>query len=180
VYKRQAVPQLSKGIYEATPRDLEQVRAAKRAVAAFAETEGRAPSILVAKVGQDGHDRGQKIIASAFSDLGFDVEVGQLFATAEEVAAKAVDARVHIVGLSSLAAGHLSHVPDLKAALAYLGREDIVVVAGGVIPPHDVEKLLALGAAAVFPPGTVIPQAAQDLLAVLNAHLGYAQKPRTD
>jgi methylmalonyl-CoA mutase len=171
-----ATPRVSKGVYEATPKDLEQVRAAKRAVAAFAEAEGRAPSILVAKIGQDGHDRGQKVIASAFADIGFDVKVGQLFATPLEVAAQAIDDNVHVVGVSSLAAGHLTHVPELKAALAHMGRDDILVVAGGVIPPQDVSKLLAMGAAAVFPPGTVIPQAAQDLLAVLNAHLGYAQR----
>jgi methylmalonyl-CoA mutase len=174
-----ATPRFAKGVYEATPRDLEQVQAAKRAVQAFAEAEGRAPAILVAKIGQDGHDRGQKVIASAFSDLGFDVKVGQLFATPEEVAAQAIVDKVHIVGVSSLAAGHLTHVPELKAALASLGHDDILVVAGGVIPPLDVPKLLEMGAAAVFPPGTVIPEAAQELLATLNAHLGYAQRPVT-
>ncbi len=171
-----ATPRLSKGVYEATPRDLEQVRNTKRAVQAFAEAEGRAPSILVAKIGQDGHDRGQKVIASAFADLGFDVKVGQLFATPEEVATKAIDDNVHVVGVSSLAAGHLTHVPALKASLAAQGRGDILVVAGGVIPPQDVQKLIEMGAAAVFPPGTVIPEAAQELLAALNAHLGYAQR----
>jgi methylmalonyl-CoA mutase len=171
-----ATPRFAKGVYEATPRDLEQVQAAKRAVQAFAEAEGRAPSILVAKIGQDGHDRGQKVIASAFSDLGFDVKVGQLFATPEEVAAQAISDKVHVVGVSSLAAGHLTHVPELKAALSALGHDEILVVAGGVIPPLDVPKLLEMGAAAVFPPGTVIPEAAQELLAALNAHLGYAQR----
>jgi methylmalonyl-CoA mutase len=176
--RHSATPHLTRGVYEATPRDLKQVNAAKRATVAFVEAEGRAPCILVAKIGQDGHDRGQKVIASAFSDLGFDVKVGQLFATAEEVAQKAVDENVHIVGLSSLAAGHLTHVPELKAALASKGRADILVVAGGVIPPQDVPKLLAMGATAVFPPGTVIPEAAQELLAALNGHLGYAQLRR--
>ncbi len=174
--RHKAVPKLSKGVYETTPRDLEQVRAAKRAVAAFAEADGRAPSILVAKIGQDGHDRGQKVIASAFSDLGFDVKVGALFATADEVAAQAIADNVHVVGVSSLAAGHLSHVPELKAALSSQGRGDILVVAGGVIPPKDVPKLMAMGAAAVFPPGTVIPEAAMVLLDALSAHLGYAQR----
>jgi methylmalonyl-CoA mutase len=173
-----AIPKISKGVYEATPKDLEQVRAAKRAVQAFSEAEGRAPSILVAKIGQDGHDRGQKVIASAFSDLGFDVKVGQLFATPDEVAAKAISENVHVVGVSSLAAGHMTHVPDLKAALAAKGHPNILVVAGGVIPPQDIQKLLELGAAAVFPPGTVIPDAAQELLTSLSAHLGYAQRPR--
>ena len=176
--RHSATPKISKGVYQATPKDLEHIRAAQRAVKAFAEAEGRAPSILVAKIGQDGHDRGQKVIASAFSDLGFDVKVGQLFATPEEVAAKAVTDNVHIVGVSSLAAGHLTHVPELKTALAEKGRADILVVAGGVIPPKDISKLMAMGAAAVFPPGTVIPEAAQELLAALNAHLGFAQKPR--
>jgi methylmalonyl-CoA mutase len=171
-----AAPQFSKGIYAATPQDKEQVDAAKRAVAAFAEADGRAPSILIAKIGQDGHDRGQKVIASAFADIGFDVAVGQLFATAQEVATRAVNTNVHIVGVSSLAAGHLTHVPELQSALAALGRPDILVVAGGVIPPDDVAKLLAMGAAAVFPPGTIIPQAAQELIDALNATLGYAQR----
>jgi methylmalonyl-CoA mutase len=171
-----ATPKISKGVYEATPKDLEHIRSAKRVVAAFAEADGRAPSILIAKIGQDGHDRGQKVIASAFADLGFNVIVGQLFATAEEVATKAIAENVHIVGVSSLAAGHLTHVPELKAALAARGRADILIVAGGVIPPGDIAKLLEAGASAVFPPGTVIPEAAQELLAVLNAHLGYAQR----
>ncbi len=171
-----ATPTISKGVYEATPKDLEQIRAAKRAVAAFAEADGRAPSILIAKIGQDGHDRGQKVIASAFADLGFDVKLGPLFATPEEVAIKAIAEHVHIVGVSSLAAGHLTHIPKLKAALAAKGRSDILIVAGGVIPPKDVEKLLEAGAAAIFPPGTVIPKAAQELLVILNAQLGYAQR----
>jgi methylmalonyl-CoA mutase len=176
--RHKAEPKISKGVYEATPRDLEQVNAAKRAVRAFAEADGRAPSVLVAKIGQDGHDRGQKVIASAFADLGFDVKVGALFSTAEEVARHAIETNVHVVGVSSLAAGHLTHVPELKAALAEQGRGDILVVAGGVIPPHDVAKLLDMGAAAVFPPGTAIPEAAQELLDALNAHLGYLQRRR--
>ena len=177
VYGRHAAtPKISKGVYEATPRDLEQVRSAKRAVAAFAESEGRAPAVLVAKIGQDGHDRGQKVIASAFADLGFDVKVGALFATPDEVADQALKDNVHVVGVSSLAAGHLTHVPELKAALAARGRDDIMVVAGGVIPPQDVPKLMEMGAAAVFPPGTVIPEAAQQLLDALNAQLGYSQR----
>ena len=108
--------------------------------------------------------------------MGFEVKVGQLFATPEEVAAKAIAENVHVVGVSSLAAGHLTHVPELKAALTAKGRADILIVAGGVIPPQDVQKLMDMGAAAVFPPGTVIPDAAQELLAALNAHLGYAQR----
>ena len=140
---------------------------------AFEEAEGRRPRILVAKMGQDGHDRGQKVIATAFADLGFDVDVGPLFQTPGEVARQAVEADVHIVGVSSLAAGHLTLVPALKEALAEEGREDIVIVVGGVIPPQDVPTLLEMGAAAVFPPGTVIPDAAYDLVQRLSADLGH-------
>ena len=143
---------------------------------AFAEADGRRPRILVAKIGQDGHDRGQKVIATAFADLGFDVDIGPLFSTPEEVARQAVENDVHIVGVSSLAAGHLTLVPALKAALAAEGRGDIMIVVGGVIPPQDIETLLDAGASAIFPPGTVIAEAAQKLLAELNRRLGYAQK----
>jgi methylmalonyl-CoA mutase len=166
-----------KGIYAATPKDAHKIEEAKRAVASFTETEGRKPSILVAKIGQDGHDRGQKVIASAFSDLGFDVDIGQLFATPEEVAERAIARKVHVIGVSSLTAGHLAHVPLLKAALRKAGHDDIMVVVGGVIPPQDIELLHEMGAAAVFPPGTVIPDAARALLDQLLAHLGYAQRP---
>ncbi len=148
----------------------------RQRVAAFTENEGHPPRILVAKIGQDGHDRGQKVIASAFTDLGFAVDVGPLFATPEEVARQAIDNDVHIVGLSSLAAGHLTHVPELRAALAEGGRADILVVVGGVIPQQDFEALHAAGAAAIFPPGTPIPQAAEQLLDSLNDRLGYAQR----
>jgi methylmalonyl-CoA mutase len=139
----------------------------------FAEAEGRRPRILVAKMGQDGHDRGQKVIATAFADLGFDVDVGPLFQTPAEVARQAVEADVHIVGVSSLAAGHLTLVPALRKELADAGREDIVIVVGGVIPPQDFDALFAAGAAAVFPPGTVIPDAAQDLIRKLAEALGH-------
>ena len=135
----------------------------------FADRHGRRPRILVAKMGQDGHDRGQKVIATAFADLGFDVDVGALFQTPAEVARQAADADVHIVGVSSLAAGHLTLVPQLRDALVELGRGDVMIVVGGVIPPGDVEALRAAGAAAVFPPGTVIADAAIDLLAELDA-----------
>jgi methylmalonyl-CoA mutase len=142
-------------------------------VDAFDEAEGRRPRILVAKMGQDGHDRGQKVIATAFADLGFDVDVGPLFQTPAEVARQAVEADVHIVGVSSLAAGHLTLVPALREELAAEGREDIMIVVGGVIPPQDVPTLLEMGAAAVFPPGTVIPDAAYDLVRRLSADLGH-------
>ncbi len=161
------------GVYreEAGPSDaIEETRAL---VEKFAQAEGRRPRILVAKMGQDGHDRGQKVIATAFADLGFDVDVGPLFQTPDEVARQAVEADVHIVGVSSLAAGHLTLVPALRAALAEAGREDITIVVGGVIPPGDVGALHEAGAAAVFPPGTVIPDAARDLLRTLAAGLGH-------
>jgi methylmalonyl-CoA mutase len=146
---------------------------------AFAENEGRAPRILVAKMGQDGHDRGQKIVASAFADLGFDVDIGPLFATPEEVAALAAKGRVHIVGVSSLAAGHLALVSALKKALTKIGLGDVMIVVGGVIPSQDFAALREAGADAIFPPGTVIPEAAQDLLERLNERLGYRQRVPT-
>ena len=130
----------------------------------FTEQDGRRPRILVAKMGQDGHDRGQKVIASAFADLGFDVDIGPLFQTPEEVARQAVENDVHIIGASSLAAGHLTLLPDLRAALAELGRPDILIAMGGVIPPGDYQALYDAGAAAIFPPGTVISEAAELLL----------------
>ena len=142
---------------------------------AFEKDDGRRPRIIVAKVGQDGHDRGQKVIASAFADLGFDVDIGALFATPAEVARQAVENDVHIVGVSSLAAGHLTLVPELRQELEKQGRPDILVVAGGVIPPDDYAALYEAGAIAIFGPGTNIAEAAADLLAKLNAHLGYAK-----
>jgi methylmalonyl-CoA mutase len=174
--RHQAATRVIRGIYAATPRDRHAIDQVKRAVAAFREADGRPPRILVAKIGQDGHDRGQKVIASAFADMGFHVEIGPLFATPEEVAAAAAERDVHVVGVSTLTAGHLTLVPQLKAALEMVGRSDIMVVVGGVIPPEDVGRLLDMGAAAVFPPGTVIPEAALAVLDRLNLRLGYAQK----
>jgi methylmalonyl-CoA mutase len=146
---------------------------ARAAADAFFKAEGRRPRILVAKMGQDGHDRGQKVIATAFADLGFDVDVGPLFQTPGEVARQAVEADVHIVGVNSLAAGHLTLVPALRAELAELGRDDIMIVVGGVIPEQDFAELHAAGASAIFPPGTVIADAAIDLLAELSRKLGH-------
>ena len=134
----------------------------------FATTHGRRPRILVAKVGQDGHDRGQKVIATAFADLGFDVDIGPLFQTPEEVARQAVEADVHVVGVSSLAAAHLTLVPQLCDELRRLDRPDIRIVVGGVIPPDDEAKLLEMGAVAIYPPGTVIADAAVELLELLE------------
>ena len=142
-------------------------------VEVFEKNEGRRPRILIAKMGQDGHDRGQKVIATAFADLGFDVDIGPLFATPDEAARQAVENDVHIIGVSSLAAGHLTLVPELKAALAAEGRDDIMIVVGGVIPPGDYAALFEAGAKAVFGPGTNIPEAAIDLIAKLNSALGH-------
>ena len=161
------------GVYREEAGPAANIDRMRAAVASFEEQEGRRPRILVAKMGQDGHDRGQKVIASAFADLGFDVDVGPLFQTPEEVAAQAIEADVHVVGVNSLAAGHLTLVPALRKALDALGREDIVVVVGGVIPPQDFEELRASGAAAIFPPGTVIPDAAYELLVTLAGRLGF-------
>jgi methylmalonyl-CoA mutase len=138
----------------------------------FQKSEGRRPRILIAKMGQDGHDRGQKVISTAFADLGFDVDVGPLFQTPEETAKQAAENDVHIIGVSSLAAGHLTLVPELKAELKKLNREDILVSIGGVIPPQDYDKLFKLGVAGIFGPGTVIADAAKDLIIKLSAALG--------
>ncbi|MFO1204797.1 MAG: methylmalonyl-CoA mutase [Burkholderiales bacterium] len=145
-------------------------------IATFEANDGRRPRILIAKMGQDGHDRGQKVIASAFADLGFDVDIGPLFQTPAEVARQAVENDVHVVGASSLAAGHLTLVPELKKELAALGRDDILIVVGGVIPPQDYDALYAAGAEAIYPPGTVISQAAISLIGALNKRLGYTSK----
>ena len=145
-------------------------------VEAFEADDGRRPRILVAKMGQDGHDRGQKVIASAFADLGFDVDIGPLFATPAEAARQAVENDAHVVGVSSLAAGHLTLVPELKAALASQGRPDIMIVVGGVIPPADYDAVHAAGASAIFPPGTVIAEAAERLVHELNGRLGYGAR----
>src|SRR4051812_46671654 len=174
VYGRhQAVIRTISGVYKRESGTNEAMGKVLAATEKFAEDEGRRPRILVAKMGQDGHDRGQKVIVTAFADLGFDVDVGPLFSTPEEVAQQAVDADVHIVGVNSLAAGHLTLVPALKEALTELGAEDVMIVVGGVIPPDDVPTLLEMGAAAVFPPGTVIASAALDLLSKLSTQLGH-------
>ncbi|HXH32104.1 MAG TPA: methylmalonyl-CoA mutase [Bacteriovoracaceae bacterium] len=139
----------------------------------FVKDEGRRPRILIAKMGQDGHDRGQKVISTAFADLGFDVDVGPLFQTPDETARQAAENDVHIIGVSSLAAGHLTLVPDLKSELKKLAREDILVTIGGVIPPGDYDKLYQMGVAGIFGPGTVIAEAAKELVKKLNQALGH-------
>ena len=158
------------GVYSSeVGEETDAVSSVRELVEQFSEREGRRPRILVAKMGQDGHDRGQKVIASAFADLGFDVDIGPLFSTPREAARQAVENDAHIVGASSLAAGHLTLIPELRDALAAEGRDDIMIVVGGVIPPQDFEALLEAGATAIFPPGTVIAEAAVELLEKLNA-----------
>jgi methylmalonyl-CoA mutase len=152
----------------------ETVEDVLKSVKGFQVSEGRRPRILIAKMGQDGHDRGQKVIASAFADLGFDVDIGPLFQTPEEVAKQAVENDVHIIGASSLAAGHLTLVPELKQSLIALGRRDIMIVVGGVIPAQDFEALYKAGATAIFPPGTIISEAADDLIMKLCIQLGHS------
>jgi len=163
VYKREV------GMNEAVTRVL-------KLVADFEQDEGRRPRILVAKIGQDGHDRGQKVIASAFADLGFDVDIGPLFATPGEAARQAVENDVHVIGVSSLAAGHLTLVPEVKAELEKQGRGDIMIVVGGVVPPQDYDALKKAGAEAIFPPGTVIAEAAEELVKSLNRRLGHTRE----
>jgi methylmalonyl-CoA mutase len=177
VYGRhQAEIRTISGVYRDEAGKSENITRATALVEQFAEDEGRRPRVLVCKMGQDGHDRGQKVIATAFADIGFDVDVGPLFQTPEEVARQAADNDVHVVGVSSLAAGHLTLVPALRQALADVGREDIMIVVGGVIPPGDFDELYAAGAAAIFPPGTVIADAAIGLVEKLSVALGHAPR----
>ena len=164
------------GVYKREVGMTGAVERVRVAVEAFEAAEGRRPRLLVAKIGQDGHDRGQKVIASAFADLGFDVDIGPLFATPAEAARQAVENDVHILGVSSLAAAHLTLVPELKAELAKQGRDDIMIVVGGVVPPQDYDALMKAGAEAIFPPGTVIAEAAEKLLKTLNKRLGHGKE----
>ncbi|MGB8185604.1 MAG: methylmalonyl-CoA mutase [Pseudolabrys sp.] len=164
------------GVYKREVGMTGAVERVRTAVEAFEAAEGRRPRLLVAKIGQDGHDRGQKVIASAFADLGFDVDIGPLFATPAEAARQAVEHDVHILGVSSLAAAHLTLVPELMAELAKQGRDDIMIVVGGVVPPQDYDALVQAGAEAIFPPGTVIAEAAEKLLKTLNKRLGHGKE----
>jgi len=168
-----------RGIYAREVGPVKAVEICRKMTERFAEAEGRRPRLLVAKMGQDGHDRGQKVIASAFADLGFDVDIGPLFQTPEEAARQAVENDVHILGVSSLAAGHLTLVPELAGALEAMGRDDIMIVLGGVVPPEDHAALEAAGVKAIFPPGTVIAEAAVDLLKQLSAALGHDTETTT-
>jgi methylmalonyl-CoA mutase len=173
--RHQAQIKTISGVYRREVGMADAVEQVQKRVAEFEENEGRRPRILVAKIGQDGHDRGQKVIATAFADLGFDVDIGALFATPAEAARQAVENDVHILGISSLAAAHLTLVPQLKAELDRQGRGDIMIVVGGVVPAQDYAALKAAGAEAIFPPGTVIAEAAEGLLDALNRRLGHTQ-----
>jgi methylmalonyl-CoA mutase len=173
--RHEARPKLLTGVYAAEAGSGAKIERARMMIAAFGEADGRPPSILIAKMGQDGHDRGQKVVASGFGDLGFAVDAGPLFATPAETARRAVEENAHVVGASSLAAGHLTLVPELQAELKRLGRGDIMIVVGGVIPPADVQALKEAGARLIFPPGTVIADAAVAILEELNKDRGYAQ-----
>jgi methylmalonyl-CoA mutase len=164
----EATTRIISGVYSAESGNAEEFKKAQQMVAEFEKAEGRRPRIMVAKMGQDGHDRGAKVIATAFADIGFDVDIGPLFQTPGEAARDAVEADVHVVGVSSLAAGHKTLVPQLIAELKKLGREDILVVVGGVIPPQDYDFLYQAGAVGVFGPGTVIPVCAQKIIQILS------------
>jgi len=172
--RHQAEIRTISGVYGAELGEEGAVSDVRTMIEAFLRREGRRPRIMIAKMGQDGHDRGAKVVATAYADLGFDVDMGPLFQTPEETARQAVENDVHIVGMSSLAAGHKTLLPQLVAELRKLGRDDIMVVVGGVIPAQDYEFLRDHGAAAVFGPGTVIPDAARAMLEELNRRLGYA------
>jgi methylmalonyl-CoA mutase len=169
--RHQAVVKAISGVYSSEFSRQEEMRKLQKMTEEFAETEGRRPRILVAKMGQDGHDRGAKVISTAFADMGFDVDIGPLFQTPEETARQAVENDVHIIGFSSLAAAHKTLLPELAEELEKLGRQDIMIVVGGVIPPKDYEFLRKYGARAIFGPGTVIPVAAQKVLEELKERL---------
>jgi len=164
----QATTRTIAGVYSAESGKAGEFKKAEEMVAEFEQAEGRRPRILVAKMGQDGHDRGAKVIATAFADIGFDVDIGPLFQTPREVARHAAENDVHVVGVSSLAAGHKSLVPQLIEELRTLDRGDILVVVGGVIPPQDYEFLYSAGVAGIYGPGTVIPIAAQRIIGILS------------
>src|SRR5262249_47426088 len=163
----QAATRTVSGVYSAESQTDLEFRKARVMVEQFHQREGRRPRILIAKMGQDGHDRGARVMASAFADLGFDVDIGPLFQTPREVARMAVESDVNVLGISSLAGGHKTLIPETIEEMRHYGRDDILVFAGGVIPPQDVEYLRSAGVAGVFGPGSVIPIAAQEILSAL-------------
>ncbi|WP_421379467.1 methylmalonyl-CoA mutase [Bacillus salacetis] len=173
--RHKAVIRSISGVYSSNFSNEEEITVVKKMAEEFSENEGRRPRIMIAKMGQDGHDRGAKVIATAFADLGFDVDIGPLFQTPEETALQAVENDVHVIGVSSLAAGHKTLLPALVKELEKLGREDILIVIGGVIPPKDYQFLMDNGAAAIFGPGTVIPVAAQKVIEEIYRRLGYEE-----
>ena len=174
--RHKAIIRSISGVYSSEFSDDEVIEEVRKMTDEFEQREGRRPRIMIAKMGQDGHDRGAKVVATAYADMGFDVDVGPLFQTPEEAAQDAVDNDVHIVGMSSLAAGHKTLLPELVAELKKRGREDIMVIAGGVIPAQDYDFLYEHGATCIFGPGTVIPVAAKEMLVALNKRLGYDNK----
>ena len=169
VGRYKAVIRSISGVYSSEVKNDKQFERAKELCAEFAKKEGRQPRVMIAKLGQDGHDRGAKVVATGYADIGFDVDMGPLFQTPEEAAKQAVENDVHVVGVSSLAAGHLTLVPQIIAELKKLGREDIIVIVGGVIPAQDYDELYRDGAAAIFGPGTPIATAAIKILEILLA-----------
>ncbi|WP_163102659.1 methylmalonyl-CoA mutase [Peribacillus alkalitolerans] len=173
--RHKAVIRSISGVYSSSYSNNDEIAEVKIMTEEFLENEGRRPRILMAKMGQDGHDRGAKVVSTAYADLGFDVDIGPLFQTPEETARQAVENDVHVIGMSSLAAGHKTLLPQLVNELKKLGREDIVVIVGGVIPAQDYEFLLQNGAAAIFGPGTVIPHSAKILLKEIYTRLGYEE-----
>ena len=169
VGRYKAVIRSISGVYSAEVKSDEKFAKAKAMTEEFAKKEGRQPRIMIAKLGQDGHDRGAKVVATGYADIGFDVDMGPLFQTPEEAAKQAVENDVHVVGVSSLAAGHLTLVPQIVAELKKLGREDIMVIVGGVIPAQDYDALYKAGAAAIFGPGTPVADAAIKMIELLSA-----------
>ncbi|MEC7185287.1 MAG: methylmalonyl-CoA mutase family protein, partial [Pseudomonadota bacterium] len=176
--RHEAKPNVISGVYANDfGNDSKAIVEVRDMVSRFAERQGCKPKIYIAKIGQDGHDRGQKVVATAFADLGFDVIVGPLFQTPAEAAEDAIEGSAHAIGVSSLAAGHLTLVPELREELNSRDRQDIMVIVGGVIPPQDFNALYKAGAKAIFPPGSVITDAAKTLLTELSAHLGHNERP---
>lgn len=173
--RHKAIIRSISGVYSSHFSNEDEIAEVKKMTDEFLENEGRRPRILIAKMGQDGHDRGAKVIATAFADLGFDVDIGPLFQTPEETAKQAIENDVHVIGISSLAAGHKTLLPQLVEELKKLDREDILVVIGGVIPAQDYAYLYEKGAAAIFGPGTVIPVAAQKVIREIYTRLGYEE-----
>ena len=176
VYGRhQATIRAIKGVYSGTMGEEANIlQRVKNKVEKFVEAEGRNPRVMIAKMGQDGHDRGQKVVATAYADMGFDVDIGPLFQTPAETARQCVENDVHVAAVSSLAAGHLTLVPALRDELKALGREDIMIVVGGVLPPGDFDELYEAGASCIFPPGTVVTEAAETMLDTLAERLAIA------